>query len=214
MPRLIDSDNLVMEPRYEQHRGSEIGRTVVYTPEGEYLLDVEVSETGIDPHFSMVMDAGVVDKGVFGEILREEDVHDVISLTDKVPEESFLGDVSDPDFYNSPAESGMEVVCYSIEDDEWNVHLENPLTDYPARLMVDGSAEQAEEVKDVFSSYAGKVSVHSLSHSDRYSRKGYILDESDISHWSEDDWRNVLDEALELAVRTTSIPEDYRPADD
>lgn len=215
MSRELEPESLVFEPRYEEHGQGNAGRTVVYTPEGEYLMDIQVSRAGRETSFSLTMDAGVVEPGSFRKVLDKEEIRKIIHIGDKVPVEGYLGDPSDPEFYEDNTETGSMFNCYTLVEEDWDVSIENPVdADYPACLRIDGFTGNPSEATSVFSEYADKVSVHSLSHSSRHSSNGFVLDESEVASWDKSDWESVMQEAVDATVEVAPHLEDYREADD
>jgi len=210
MGREIEPGKLVNEERYEEQGESVAGRTVVYTPEGEYLLDVEVSSNGSETLFDLSMDAGVFESDALQETVDDSEIKDV-KMFREGKTDGFIEEIENPGVY----EANPKIIQYVLRNDAWDVNLEEPtISGYPAQLNISGCSDSSEDFVQVSSRYASHLSSNALSQSNRYGGEDFVLEEVDLSYWDKGDWSNVIQKAVNEAIGAREEAQDQRSLDD
>ena len=210
MSREIEPSNLVFEPRYEERGTGKKAVNVVYTPEGEYLLDVEVTNLDEGTHYSFVMDAGVFESDALQETVDDSEIKDV-KMFREGKTDGFIEEIENPGVY----EANPKIIQYVLRNDAWDVNLEEPtISGYPAQLNISGCSDSSEDFVQVSSRYASHLSSNALSQSNRYGGEDFVLEEVDLSYWDKGDWSNVIQKAVNEAIGAREEAQDQRSLDD
>ncbi|NMJ77162.1 hypothetical protein GLU64_02000 [Nanohaloarchaea archaeon] len=138
----VDADKLVYDARIENHSGRNRGKTHIFTPRGEYVGNTELVKYQDDNEMETNLKVQKPEDVNWTKMLSGQEVSDVGEQ--EVPDfnEDFL-DKPDRD----DIEEYRENYWVQLEDERYEVHLENLYSDTPATLQVLGSGEREEFIE-------------------------------------------------------------------
>ncbi|NMI89101.1 hypothetical protein GLU26_01175 [Nanohaloarchaea archaeon] len=175
----VDADKLVYDARIENHSGRKRGKTHIFTPRGEYVGNTGLVKYQDDDEMEINLKVQKPDDVNWTKMLSEQEVSDVGEH--EVPDfnEEFLGTPDRDDI-----EEYRDNYWLQLEDERYEVHLENLNSDTPATLQVLGSGDR-EEFVETAAEYAADLA--------------YIEPRGRTESRSEEIWNQVLGDSFRAA---------------
>lgn len=195
----LDPSQLVYESLTEPHGDDYVGRSVVYSPEGEMVFESEVNVEG-ETGFRMVFDAGDMGKDDVEDELEGFDVAGVNSSERVSPEMDYLG-IGCPE--GAPTE---EAWSYVLEDGiEFNVALEDVGSSRRSKLVVDGVYERKEDLEEAVARYANELSDFDIRPFTGYMEEDAGVNPENKRKWELKTWSELIGESFREAIQAIPL---------
>jgi len=175
----VDADKLVYDARIENHSGRKRGKTHIFTPRGEYVGNTGLVKYQDDDEMEINLKVQKPEDEEWLDFIPDDTIsgageHEVPDFN-----EEFLGT---PD--RNDIEEYRDNYWVQLEDENYEVHLENLNSDTPATLQVLGSGDR-EEFVETAAEYAADLA--------------YVEPRGRTESGSKEIWRQVLGDSFRAA---------------